>query len=35
VGEAAGQRWFRVTDDRGDTLFAQGTWAGTVRTDPS
>jgi acyl dehydratase len=35
VGEAAGQRWFRVTDDPGDTLFAQGNWAGSVRTDPS
>ncbi|HEX8213356.1 MAG TPA: MaoC/PaaZ C-terminal domain-containing protein [Longimicrobium sp.] len=35
VGDADGQRWFRVTDDPGDTLFAQGTWAGTVRADPT
>ena len=28
VGEAAGQRWFRVTDDAGETLHAHGTWAG-------
>jgi acyl dehydratase len=34
VGEADGHRWFRVTDDPGDTLFAQGTWSGTVRADP-
>lgn len=35
VGESAGQRWFRVTDDRADTIFAQGNWAGTVRTGSS
>ncbi|HEX8362351.1 MAG TPA: MaoC/PaaZ C-terminal domain-containing protein [Longimicrobium sp.] len=31
IGEDAGQRWFRVTDDPGDTLYAQGTWAGAPR----
>ena len=35
VREAEGQRWFRVTDDAGDTLFAQGSWAGDVRPEPS
>jgi acyl dehydratase len=28
VSETPGQRWFRVTDDAGDRVHAQGTWAG-------
>jgi acyl dehydratase len=36
VGEDDGQRCFRITDDSGDTLYAQGTWAGAPRTpDPA
>ncbi len=34
LGEAAGQRWFRVTDDPGSTLYAHGTWAGGTRDAP-
>jgi acyl dehydratase len=26
--EGIGTRWFRVTDDAGDTVYAEGTWAG-------
>lgn len=28
AGEGIGTRWFRVTDDVGETVFAEGTWAG-------
>ncbi|HKP76897.1 MAG TPA: MaoC/PaaZ C-terminal domain-containing protein [Longimicrobiaceae bacterium] len=28
TGEGIGTRWFRVTDTGGDTVFAEGTWAG-------
>jgi acyl dehydratase len=31
LGEHAGQRWFRVTDDTGDTVHAHGNWAGEAR----
>jgi len=28
VGDGIGVRWFRVTDDAGEKIFAEGTWAG-------
>jgi len=28
AGEGIGTRWFRVTDHSGETIFAEGTWAG-------
>ncbi|HEX6748630.1 MAG TPA: MaoC/PaaZ C-terminal domain-containing protein [Longimicrobium sp.] len=28
VGDGIGVRWFRVTDDAGEKVFAEGTWAG-------
>jgi acyl dehydratase len=32
VGEQAGQRWFRVTDEPGTKIYAEGTYAGGVQT---
>jgi hypothetical protein len=32
VGEHAGQRWFRVTDEPGTKIYAEGTYAGGVQT---
>ncbi|HYJ79566.1 MAG TPA: MaoC/PaaZ C-terminal domain-containing protein [Longimicrobiaceae bacterium] len=31
VGERMSQRWFRVVDERGETVFAEGTYAGGVQ----
>jgi acyl dehydratase len=33
TGEANGQRWFRVTDDAGEKVHAQGTWAGGAHAE--
>jgi acyl dehydratase len=32
VGERLGQRWFRVVDESGETVYAEGTYAGGVQT---